>query len=65
MEIYLQEVVVATAIEKLSEISKKKVKSYAACFPEVLALVIRLMNLGIPPSVWYNLTRHMATVELG
>lgn len=65
MEIYLQEVVVATAIEKLSEIAKKKVKSYAACFPEVLTHVIKLMNLGIPPTVWYNLTRHMATVELG
>ncbi len=59
MEIYLQEILVATAVEKLSEEVKKRVKAFAAGFPEVMKFGIRMMDLGIPPTVWHTLFRHM------
>ncbi len=59
MEIYLQEILVATAVEKLSEPSKKKIKAFASSFPEVLKFAFKMMQYGIPPTVWYNLSRHM------
>ena len=59
MEIYLQEILVATAVEKLSEVSKKKVKAFAASFPEVLHFALKMMQFGTPPVVWHNLSRHM------
>ena len=65
MEIYLQEILVATAVEKLSEVSKKKVKAFAASFPEVLHFALKMMQFGIPPVVWDNLSRHMTQYSLG
>ena len=59
MEIYLQEILVATAVEKLPKDVREKIKSFAASFPAAMDFAIRLMELGIPPSVWHALFRHM------
>ena len=65
MEIYLQEILVATCVGKLSREARERVEKFASGFPEVLLQAISFMDLAIPPTTWNALFKHMAKVELG
>ena len=51
-EIYLQEVLVATYVNRLSDTARQNIERYAAGFPEVLAKAVRFIELGLPQKIW-------------
>ena len=51
-EIYLQEVLVATYVNRLSDDARRMIERYAAGFPEVLAKAVHFIKLGLPQKIW-------------
>ena len=52
LEIYLQETAVATHHQRLSEVSRTKIQTLAARFPEIMTRAIFFLETKIPPSSW-------------
>lgn len=65
MEIYLQEVMATTYIQKLSPTVRAKILRLAAAFPHVLAQALSFLSCGIPAAVWPPLFQARASEELG
>eukprot|EP00435_Cladocopium_sp_Y103_P038928 s550_g10.t1 len=57
MEIYLQEIAVATYLQRISPNQREKILNYAQCFESVLVLVLQYLDLAIPPSTWFYLMK--------
>ena len=51
-EIYLQEVLVATYVNRLSDDARRNIERHAAGFPEVLAKAVRFIQLVLPQKIW-------------
>ena len=58
MEIYLQEVIVATCEVKLPEEVRVKVQNLNAIYAEVLKRAVDFLDHSIPTSAWFLLFRH-------
>ena len=58
MEIYLQEVLVATYVKKLPDESQCLIKKFASGFPQVLQQALGFLDTGIPHQAWYFLFQH-------
>ena len=65
IEIYLQEVMATTYIQKLSPSVRSKILSLAAAFPQVLAQALAFLSCGICSVVWPQLFQARASEELG
>ena len=63
MEIYLQEVSVATYLRKLPERSRLLILHYAQGFESVLRFAMNLLESSIPPRSWYQLMRSQPFVS--
>lgn len=63
MEIYLQEILYATYVEKLPSTAKEAISICAAGFPEFLKSAQYFVNAGIPCSTWYSLLRNRQWTE--
>ena len=57
MEIYLQEVQVATFVRKLDPIVRGRLEAFSLAFSDVLQKVIFFLNTGVPPKTWLWLLR--------
>ncbi len=55
MEIYLQEVMATTFVQKLDPDVRAKIYELASVFPKVLALSMSFLATAIPCSVWPRL----------
>eukprot|EP00435_Cladocopium_sp_Y103_P073019 s4_g42.t1 len=58
MEIYLQEVLYITYVERLPRDAKEAITTCAAGFPEMLEKAKYFVRSGIPCSTWYSLLRN-------
>ena len=58
MNIYLQEIAVATGLEKLTPETRSKVDRLCAIFPLVLQQVLQYLKFNIPCTAWPMLFRH-------
>lgn len=65
MEIYLQEVLVATYVKKLPDESQCLIQKFASGFPLVLSKAVRFLDAGIPHQVWYYLFQRRTQTSLG
>ena len=57
MEIYLQEVQVATFVRKLDPIVRGRLEAFSLAFSDVLQKVSFFLNTGVPPKTWLWLLR--------
>ena len=57
MEVYLQEVQVATYLNKLSPFQRDRILMFASGFSSVVQEAIQLLKAAVPPSTWYSLLR--------
>ena len=62
MEIYLQEVLVATFMDKIRPWTKVLLDLCSGGFAATLDRCIDFLQTGVPPSTWYNLFRDSAEV---
>ena len=58
MDIYLQEIAVATGLMKLSMSARERVDRLCAIYPEVLQISVQYLNSCIPCTAWTALFRH-------
>ena len=58
MEIYLQEVAVATGVNKLDAEVREKIKRLSDAFPEILQQSLKFLRCAIPCKAWYVLFQH-------
>ena len=58
MDIYLQEVQVATSLQKLSERSREKIDHFSRTFPQILETSLNFMKWHIPSNAWFPLFQH-------
>lgn len=65
MEIYLQEVLVATYVKRLPDDSQCLIQKFASGFPLVLQTAVGFLDAGIPHQVWYHLFQHRTQTSLG
>lgn len=65
MEIYLQEVIATTYVQKLQPATRSKVVQLASAFPKLLRLSMQFLNTAIPPRVWPVLFQAQGVEELG
>ena len=63
MEIYLQEVLVATFVKKLDPKVRDRIEQLALGFPALLSAAIDFLSFGIPCTTWHLLLRGEAGVE--
>lgn len=63
MEVYLQEILVATHLQRLTEAQRDRILQYALCFEPLLDLAISYLDLAIPTTTWYHLLRPQRVVE--
>ena len=56
-DIYLQEVQVATYMQRLQPAVRGKIFDLACGFPQVLKCALRFLDSGIPPNAWYYLMK--------
>ena len=57
MEIYLQEVQVASYLHKLAPQQRSKILDFATAFEDILELAENYLSNAIPPSVWFYLMK--------
>eukprot|EP00435_Cladocopium_sp_Y103_P039111 s1573_g10.t1 len=57
MEVYLQEILVATFVKKLDPTVRARLESLALGFAGILRIAIGYLNSGIPPKTWWWLLR--------
>ena len=57
MEIYLQEVLYVTYVEKLPQATKEFISIAAAGFPDVLQQAQTFTEAGVPPTAWFLLLK--------
>jgi len=57
MEIYLQEVLYVTYVERLPQQAKEMIRVAAAGFPDLLQKAQHFVECGIPCSAWYALLK--------
>ena len=65
MEIYLQEVAVATFLQKILPNQREKILCFAQRFESVLTLVLHYLDWAVPPSAWYYLMKAQRVEEIG
>ena len=65
MEIYLQEVAVATFLQKILPNQREKILCFAQRFESVLTLVLHYLDWAVPPSAWYYLMKAQRVEESG
>lgn len=58
MDIYLQEVQVATSLQKLSKRSREKIDHFSTTFPQILETSLNFMKWHIPSNAWFHLFQH-------
>ena len=63
MEIYLQEIQVATCLNRIPQNQREKILLYARCFEGVLDQVVTFLNYGVPPVVWFSLLKGQRVEE--
>ena len=61
MTIYLQEIAVATAAQKMPEAARQKVEDLNSFFPEVLDSALYFLDWQIPCKAWFLLFKSQAT----
>ena len=57
MEIYLQEIQVATCLQKIPLDQRQKILCFARCFENILETIVQFLHFGIPTSVWFTLLK--------
>ena len=57
MDIYLQEVHIATCVQKLLDSQRSKIQTLVDCFQPTLELAIFYLRNGIPPKTWLHLMK--------
>lgn len=65
MEIYLQEVIATTYVQKLHPATKFKVTQLASAFPKLLRFALQFLATAIPPKVWPSLFQAQGVEEHG
>ena len=65
MEIYLQEVIATTYIQKIHPTTKQKVVQLASAFPKLLRFSLQFLATAIPPKVWPMMFQTQGIEELG
>ena len=64
MEIYLQEVLYVTYVERLPQQAKEMIRVAAAGFPDLLQKAQHFVECGIPCSAWYALLKGRLTMDI-
>ena len=65
MEIYLQEVLVATYVQRLRPDVRNRISFFAAAFPGALQKALEFLHLGIPQKAWHVLFACSSTWHKG
>ena len=65
MEIYLQEVAVATGVNRLDYEVREKIRRLSDAFPEILRQALCYLRCAIPCKAWYVLFQHHQGEEVG
>ena len=58
MEIYLQEVMATTFVQRLDHTTQLRISKLGAAFPQLLAYALSFLSTAIPPNVWPHLFHH-------
>ena len=62
MEVYLQEVLVSTYVERLKPRTRELIELCSGEFTVILERSISFLKTGIPPKAWYSLLKGAADI---